>query len=202
MPGGVLKTFTNAERRALCPGIDWGSRWRFFRELNVIFSGWRDGRPGLRKWRRFSACRRAPQSTHSFFAWSGRPKVDNLPIGCIDTRRILESDRRSAMIMLPISDVHQVERDPIGTPTTSQLRCFLSSLDAQASLADLQMGFTWPITLEGIGLDFRAGRRKPPHRPHRGLPLTMDTYRITISHGHCLRRHGMTATVFLVYGSS
>jgi peptidoglycan/xylan/chitin deacetylase (PgdA/CDA1 family) len=65
-----------------------------------------------------------------------------------------------------------------------------------AQLTEISRSGYVPITLEDW-LDVRAGRRKPPRRP---IALTFDDgYRSTHDVAWpLLRRHGMTATVFLV----
>ncbi len=97
------------------------------------------------------------------------------------------------MIMLPILMYHQVEEIPIGTRHVGNY-VLPEQFDAQLT-AISRWGYV-PITLEDW-LDFRAGRRKPPHRP---IALTFDDGYLS-NHDIAwplLRRHGMTATVFLV----
>ena len=97
------------------------------------------------------------------------------------------------MLTLPILMYHIVDEIPRGMRHFGDY-VLPEQFDAQLT-AISKWGYV-PITLEDW-LDFRARRRKPPRRP---IAITFDD-------GHrsnhdiawpLLRRHGMTATMFLV----
>lgn len=97
------------------------------------------------------------------------------------------------MLILPILMYHIVDEIPSGMRHVGNY-VLPEQFDAQLT-AISRWGYV-PITIEDW-LDFRAGRRKPPPRP---IALTFDDgYRTNHDIAWpLLRRHGMTATVFLV----
>ena len=97
------------------------------------------------------------------------------------------------MLLLPILMYHKVDVVPRGARYVENY-VFPDQFDAQLAALSL-WGYT-PITLEDW-LDFRAGRRQAPRRP---IALTFDDgYRSNHDIAWpLLRRHGATATVFLV----
>jgi peptidoglycan/xylan/chitin deacetylase (PgdA/CDA1 family) len=97
------------------------------------------------------------------------------------------------MLTLPILMYHKVDEIPCGTKHVGNY-VLPEQFDAQLT-AISRWGYV-PITIEDW-LDIRAGRQKPPRRP---IALTFDDgYRSNYDIAWpLLRRHGMTATVFLV----
>jgi len=97
------------------------------------------------------------------------------------------------MLILPILMYHIVDEIPEGTRHVGNY-VIPEQFDAQLT-AISKWGYV-PITLEDW-LDIRAGRRKPPLRP---IALTFDDgYRSNHDIAWpLLRKHGMTATVFLI----
>jgi len=97
------------------------------------------------------------------------------------------------MLTLPILMYHKVDDIPCGTRHVGNY-VLPEQFDAQLT-AISRWGFV-PITIEDW-LDIRAGRKKAPRRP---IALTFDDgYRSNYDIAWpLLRRHGMTATMFLV----
>lgn len=102
-------------------------------------------------------------------------------------------DHSATVLTLPILMYHKIDEIPSGARYVPNY-VLPKQFDEQLT-ALLRWGYTF-ISLEDW-LDFRAGHRKPPHRP---ITLTFDDgYKSNHDIAWpILQRHGVTATVFLV----